>query len=96
MASAARQSFIDVSTDPAPHREPRRAADTPDGTGTGAQRAANPRALRGQGAGPGGLPNAGFGESGSNSVATFIVLMGMVGVPMIGAGATVVTTNRRK
>ena len=45
---------------------------------------------------PGSLPSAGFGESGTNSLATFITLLGMAGVTLIGAGATVVTANRRK
>jgi hypothetical protein len=49
----------------------------------------------GAGEGPGALPSAGFGTSGDGSSMSLIVLLGMAGVALVGAGATAVTARRK-
>ena len=90
---------FDVTDPGSPPASPVEQPTTPDnGTGTGSlPTSPNPSgAPAGTSGAPGSLPSAGFGDTGSNSVATFITLLGVAGVAMIGAGATVVTANRRK
>jgi hypothetical protein len=60
----------------------------------GTQPTTNP--VGGQG-GAGTLPNAGFGPSGSaNNFSSLMIVLGMAGIIVAGAGAMVASTNRRK
>lgn len=45
---------------------------------------------------PGSLPNAGIGGDNGNSTATFVLLLGLAGALLAGAGATAATASRRK
>lgn len=45
---------------------------------------------------PGSLPNAGIGGESGNSTATMVLLLGLAGALVAGAGATAATASRRK
>ena len=48
------------------------------------------------GAGPAGLPDAGFGTTSDDGSSTMVLLLGLAGALLAGAGATAVSANRRK
>jgi hypothetical protein len=71
-----------------------------DGTtpaGTPATPNENTGGQAGANGGPNALPDAGFGQAnGGASFSTMIILLGVAGALLVGAGATVVGASRRK
>ena len=89
--------FPDLGNPPAAEEEPAANPGTnpipsnPAGTAPGI----DPTGGAGAGnAAPGSLPNAGFGDNGSDGVAATVILLALAGAALVGAGATAVGTRR--
>jgi hypothetical protein len=68
----------------------------PGNDGTGIPGVNPTGANAGAGAAPNGLPNAGAGQATGNSATSMMVLLGLAGVLLAGAGASVVAAKRSK
>lgn len=77
---------------PAAPVEPPAANPNPTGNPAGIPTGAGAGAGTGS---PSALPDAGLGGTDSNSMATLIVLLGLAGTALVGAGATFVAAKRR-
>lgn len=79
-----------------PGNPPASPVEPPASSPIGTDPATNPSGAPGAGAsGPGSLPNAGFGVAdGGGNLGTLMVLVGLAGVVLVGAGASVVSTKR--
>jgi hypothetical protein len=83
-----------------PSAVPSNPTGNPAGTTDATTPGTNPENTGGQAGaagGPNALPNAGFGpDAGASDASTMLVLLGLAGTLLVGAGATVVGTTRRK
>jgi hypothetical protein len=86
---------VPVSSNPNPGNPPAAPIEPPADGGT--VPGTNPvGGNAGAGAAPSGLPSAGVGDSATNSATSLMVLLGLAGVMLAGAGASVVAAKRSK